>query len=170
MAKDKLEPNDTAATSTPGTWMPDEFLKAMGDGFSQIETILLGDPNDKEGGKVPVYCGVLLGPGAPITRDDPRTGESREQPTWSFHPITRMGPVENVTHVVPASYQVHAACQRVWDTAQKNDQVPVVGIVYMEQGKTRQGFRINRFRIFERYFLKSEAIRVGVGRQLNAAS
>lgn len=140
-------------SSTSGELAADVFAQLVGDGFASIETVLLGDPTE---GKQGVYVGELIGPGTPIEMEpDPKTGEVRTMPTWAFHPMAKtasggIGVVRNVTHVIPSSYVIHAALQRVY-AAVAPGKVAQVAMMYQGQGKTRRGFRLNNYRVFERY-------------------
>lgn len=152
----KNETKDIALPqSSNGEIATDLFAKLVGEGFASIETVLLGSKDD---GKQEMYVGELIGPGAPIEMEpDSKTGEVRTMPTWAFHPMAKdnnggIGVVRNVTHVVPASYVIHAALQRVHtEVLNKQGQVAQVALMYQGQGKTRRGYRLNNFRVFERY-------------------
>jgi hypothetical protein len=132
----------------PGLLSDDEF-GGMLSGFSSVDSVLIGDPDE---GKQARYIGLLIGPGTPIEMEaDQRTGEVRSMKTFAFHPMTPTGPVMNVTHVIPASYIVANACERIWAQAQTDGLDAVVGIIYDGKGKTRKGRQLNKVRIFERY-------------------
>lgn len=155
MAKNKEE---TALTNSPGVNLGKlendaAFAEFIGTGFASIETLIFGD---EEEGKTPRYVGVLVGQGAPIERTDETTGEVRQQKTFAFHPMTKLangeiGTAENVTHVIPASYMLAAACDRILAEAIKNNKKAVVGMLYRGQVKTRRGFRVNDIAVFEKY-------------------
>lgn len=157
MAKNETTKDIALPQSSSGEIAADLFARLVGDGFASIETVLLGDPAD---GKQAMYVGELIGPGQPIEMEpDQKTGEVRTMPTWAFHPMAKtdnggIGVVRNVTHVIPASYVVHAAVSRIHaqlvpgKTAQ-------VALMFQGQGKTRRGFRLNNFRVFERYVAAS---------------
>jgi len=150
MSKEQKETALTTPSSTTvGAFLPADFEALIGDGFASIETVLFGDPSD---GKLPFYIGRLIGPGAPIIMED----SENSQPTWSFNPVTRtkdgkLGIATNVTHIIPAAYMVHAACQRVFDKCQRTGETATVGVMFMGKGKTRKGRALNQFRIFEKY-------------------
>lgn len=124
----------------------------IGEGFAQIETVIFGEGD----GKIGRYVGQLIGHGAPIERADQGTGEVSAQKTFAFHPMTRtedgtIGAVENVTHVIPASYMMAAACDRILEEAQKRGKTAIVGLIYRGQVPTRRGFRVNDIGVFEKY-------------------
>jgi hypothetical protein len=137
----------------------DEFSRFIGDGFASIDTVLLGDPTQP--GKQPLYMGELIGPGEPIAmgEPDPKTGEVKMQPTWAFHPMGKVdgkpGVVRNVTHVIPASHVVHHACSRIDKESKEKGLAAIVGIAFVGQGQTRKGYRLNNFRVFEKYVPKA---------------
>ncbi len=141
----------------------EDFAGFISDGFSAIDTVVLGDP--KEPGKQPLYLGLLIGPGDPIERIDDRNGEVRTQPTWAFHPMAKLGtgqfgPVRNITHVVPASFVVNAACARIYKETTEGShkgQDAIVALAFQGQGKTRKGNVLNNFRVFEKYVPKMVA-------------
>lgn len=155
MAKNKEE---TALTNAPGVNLGKlendaAFAEFIGTGFASIETVIFGD--DAEG-KTPRYVGELIGPGAGIERIDAQSGEVRTQKTFAFHPLTKLasgeiGTAENVTHVIPASYMMAAACDRILSEAAKNNKKAIVGMLYRGQVKTRSGFRVNDIAVFEKY-------------------
>jgi hypothetical protein len=131
------------------------FADFIGEGFAQIETVIFGDEEDGNG-KCSRYVGQLIGRGAPIERIDQGTGEVRQQKTFAFHPMTRteggeIGAAMNVTHVIPASYMMAAACDRILDVAEREKKTAIVGMLYRGQVKTRAGFRVNDIAIFEKY-------------------
>lgn len=131
------------------------FAEFIGSGFAQIETVIFGDPEDGNG-KRPDYVGQLIGPGAPIERNDDKTGEVQFQKTYAFHPMTKnpdgtFGTVVNVTHVIPASYMMAAGLDRILAESQKSGKTAIVGMLYRGQVKTRRGFRVNDIAIFEKY-------------------
>lgn len=128
------------------------FADFIGSGFAQIETVIFG-PDDE--GKVARYVGQLIGPGAGIDRADDK-GEVRTQKTFAFHPMVKnpdgtYGAAVNVTHVIPASYMMAAACDRIVAEADKQKKTAIVGMLYRGQVKTRSGFRVNDIAIFEKY-------------------
>lgn len=129
------------------------FAEFIGSGFASIETVVFGA---EEEGKCARYVGQLVGVGAPIERTDSQTGEVRSQKTFAFNPMVRnsdgtFGAAVNVTHVIPASYMMAAACDRILQEATKNNKKAVVGMLYRGQVKTRSGFRVNDIAIFEKY-------------------
>lgn len=132
----------------------DVFSAFLGDGFASIDTVLIGA---KDEGKLSLYMGELIGPGEPIEMDpDPKTGEIRSMTTWSFHPLTRTsdgkpGVVQNVTHVIPASYQVQAGCARIHKLAQARGVRAWVAIAFLGKTRTRKGYNLNVIRVFEKY-------------------
>jgi hypothetical protein len=150
MASDKKETSlATNGTTTIGSFLPADFEALIGDGFASIDTVMIGAPDD---GKLPFYIGRLVGPGESISMNE---GES-EQKTWAFHPVTRtkdgkLGIAENVTHIVPASYMVHAACARIFKECERRGVSATVGLMFMGKGKTRKGRALNQYRVFERY-------------------
>jgi hypothetical protein len=149
MAKDEKSLVNRTETSVVGSFLPADFEALIGDGFASIDTVMLGHPED---GKLPFYIGKLVGPGAPVKMSD----TENEQPTWAFHPVTRLkdgklGIAENVTHIVPASYMVHAACQRIFDQCERTGRTAMVGVMFVGQGKTKKGRALNQYRIFEKY-------------------
>jgi hypothetical protein len=155
MAKDKTTDLATRTeTQVAGTYDLGEFEKLIGEGFASIESVLLGDPAD---GKQPVYIGQLIGPGSPIEMDpDPKTGEVRVMKTFAFHPMTRTddgrtGPALNVTHVIPSSFIVANACERIQAQAERDGKTAVVAFLYGGKRKTRKGYQVNDFRVFEKY-------------------
>jgi hypothetical protein len=150
MAKSEKPVTDLAPVSEvlPGLLSDDDF-GGMLSGFSSVDSVLIGDPDE---GKQARYIGQLIGPGTPIEMEpDQRTGEVRVMKTFAFHPMTPSGPVMNVTHVIPASYIVANACERIYAEATKNDKTAIVGIIYDGKGKTRKGRQLNKVRIFEKY-------------------
>lgn len=135
--------------SVPGSFLPADFEKLIGDGFASIDTVMLGDPED---GKLPFYLGELIGPGEPIQIND----SENVMPTWAFHPVTRtpsgaIGVAKNVTQIIPASYTVNAACARIWKECESKQLTAMVGTIYQGQGKTKKGRALNQFRVFEKY-------------------
>lgn len=144
---------DKGEMSTAGAFMPADFESFIaGGGFASIQTVMLGDPQD---GKFPFYIGRLIGPGADISIND---GETK-QPTWSFNPAVRtadgrIGYAENITHIIPASYMVHAACSRIFDKSQRDKVNAIVGMKYDGQGRTKKGRALNQYQVFEKYEAK----------------
>ena len=129
------------------------FAEFIGSGFASIETVVFGDEVE---GKCARYVGQLVGAGAPIERTDPNSGEVRTQKTFAFNPMVKnadgtFGAAGNVTHVIPASYMMAAACDRILLEAAKNNKKAIVGMLYRGQVKTRSGFRVNDIAIFEKY-------------------
>ena len=149
MAKnDKNTALVTTGDNVPGVLSDDEFGDFL-SGFASIDSVLLGDPND---GKQPRYIGQLIGPGTPIEMEpDAKTGEVRTMKTFAFHPMTKDGPVMNVTHIIPASYIVANACERIHMQAEKDGKTAIVGFIYQGKGKTRRGFQLNKVQVFEKY-------------------
>ncbi len=140
---------DKGEMTTPGAFMPGDFDAIISEGgFSAVETVMVGDPND--GGKIPYYLGDLIGPGATVRVQTP-DGKENDLPTWAFHPRTKAGSIQNVTHIMPASHQIHAACARIYDQAERTDSTATVGIVFEGRGKTAKGRALNRYRVFEKY-------------------
>jgi len=97
-----------------------------------------------------------VGTGAPIERTNAATGEVQVQKTYAFHPMVKngdgtIGVAMNVTHVIPASYMMQAALDRILSEAEKSGKKAVVGMLYRGQVKTRSGFRVNDIGIFEKY-------------------
>lgn len=127
------------------------FADFVGQGFAQIETVIFGDGE----GKTARYVGQLIGAGAPIERAD-KEGEVTFQKTYAFHPMTitdkgEIGAVMSVTHVIPASYMMAAACDRILSEATANKKTAIVGMLYRGQVKTQRGFNVNDIAIFEKY-------------------
>jgi hypothetical protein len=152
MAKDKslFTSTDLAPVSEvlPGSLSDDAFGNML-SGFSSVDSVLIGDPDE---GKQARYIGQLIGRGTDIEMEaDPRTGEVRSMKTFAFHPMTPSGPVMNVTHVIPASYIVANACERIEAQAKADGKTAIVGIIYDGKGKTRKGRQLNKVRIFEKY-------------------
>jgi hypothetical protein len=159
MSKEETALANLGPASVKGPTFED-FAKFIGEGFASVDTVVLGDP--KETGKQPLYLGMLIGPGEAIQRDDISSGEVRMQPTWAFHPMSKLadgkvGPVLNVTHVVPASFVVHAACARIYKEITEGGhkgESAIVALAFQGQGKTRKGNVLNNFRVFEKYVPK----------------
>lgn len=149
--------NSELEMSIPGSWMPESFLEQMGDGFSTIETVMMGAPDD---GKIPLYVGQLIARGDDIDVEapdsDPKAPKFSKLPTYVFKPITRRGVVQNVTHIVPASHQIAAACSRILAQAESVGKDVIVGMQYMGLMRTRKGRQLNRFQVFEKYVDKGE--------------
>lgn len=156
MAKDTKDltksQNGSGEMSIPGSWMPDSFLEQMGDGFSTIETIMMGAPDD---GKIPLYVGQLIARGDDIQVEAPDSSEKAPKfsnlPTFVFKPMTRRGVVQNVTHIIPASHQIAAACGRILSQAEASNKDVIVGMQFMGMMRTRKGRQLNRFQVFEKY-------------------
>jgi hypothetical protein len=154
MAKNKEE---TALTTGPGVNLGKletdaAFADFIGTGFASIETVIFGAEDE---GKTARYVGQLIGEGAGIDRNDDQ-GVVRTQKTFAFHPMTKLpngeiGTAENVTHVIPASYMMAAACDRILAEARKNNKTAIVGMLFRGQVKTRSGFRVNDIAVFEKY-------------------
>jgi hypothetical protein len=154
----KNDKNETALAPTLGLTLgkvTDDaaFADFVGDGFASVETVVFGD---EESGKVPRYIGQLIGPGAPIDRVNPKDGTVQTQKTFAFHPLTRtkdgtIGAAMNVTHVIPASYMMAAACDRILQVAKESGKTAIVGFIYRGQVPTRSGFRVNDIATFEKY-------------------
>lgn len=158
--KDKTATETALATLGPAAVEGptlETFTRIIGKGFSSIDTVLLGDPN--QGGKVPMYVGLLIGPGEPIEvgEPDPKTGVVNTMPTFAFHPVIdeNGGTVENVTHVIPMSHVPAHACARIFREVSEGGShagmKAIVGLVYIGKGVTRKGYQLNNFRVFERY-------------------
>lgn len=160
--QDDADENDeeTALTTkaTPqGAILPDEwssYFDKLG-GFASIETVLIGAPSDD---KIPMYMGLLLGPGQDIEMADTKKpdGSPATLPTWSFHPMGKngngdVGPVRNVTHIVPAPTSMHAAVARIWDVCQREKKEAIIGLIFLGKGVNRKGQPLNKYRVFERY-------------------
>lgn len=166
MAKDDKNKNEDIVKreertmSIEGTFDPAEFERFIGDGFAQIETVLFGRPTE---GKLPFYIGQLVGPSGTVdVGEEDEDGNKNKMPVWAFHPYGKLdqdaagkpvyGVVSNVTHTVPSTYMVDAACKRIWERCQRTGEVATVGIYFIGKsdipGKPRQ---MNRFKIFERY-------------------
>jgi hypothetical protein len=133
------------------------FAEFVGEGFAQVETVVFGaeEEGGRATGKCARYVGQLIGRGADIERAD-KEGEVRAQKTFAFHPMTRtaegeIGVALNVTHVIPASYMMAAACDRILSEAEKNGKTAIVGMLYRGQVPTRSGFRVNDIAVFEKY-------------------
>lgn len=131
------------------------FADFVGEGFAQVETVVFGDESEGTG-KCSRYVGQLIGLGAPIERNNPQTGEVQVQKTYAFHPMVKnadgtIGVAMNVTHVIPASYMMQAALDRILSESDKSKKTAVVGMLYRGQVKTRSGFRVNDIGIFEKY-------------------
>lgn len=150
MAK-KNEPETSivpANETLPGLLSDDDFGDML-SGFSSIDSVLIGDPDE---GKQVRYIGQLIGPGTPIEMEpDSRTGEVRTMKTFAFHPMTKEGPAMNVTHVIPSSYILANACERIHQQAEKDGTTAIVGIIYDGKGRTRKGRPLNKVRVFEKY-------------------
>lgn len=138
--------NEESQMTVVGSFMPDEMAEMMSDGFSSIETIMIGDGP----GKVSMYLGELLGPGAEVEVTAPDETVNK-LPTWSFHPVTKRGTVTNVTHVIPAAHQLHGALARVWEQSATLNKKAIVGIMTNGRIQTRKGRQLNTFRVFEKY-------------------
>ena len=87
---------------------------------------------------------------------NPATGEVQVQKTYAFHPMAKsadgtIGVAMNVTHVIPGSYMMQAALDRILAEAEKAQKKAIVGMIYRGQVKTRSGFRVNDIGIFEKY-------------------
>lgn len=141
--------NNTSLVLAPGEIAPTELDALLSDGFAESKIIKVGA---KEG-QVPAYVGKLVGPGRPIELKDDKTGEISEVPTWAFKPVTgKDGTVrENVTHVMMAPHSLNQELGRIFDTAQREGKKALVGVVYNGQLETRRGFRVNDYRIVEKY-------------------
>lgn len=133
------------------------FAEFVGEGFAQVETVVFGPEleGDRPTGKCARYVGQLIGRGADIERSD-RDGVVNSQKTFAFHPMTRtaegeIGVALNVTHVIPASYMMAAACDRILAEAEKNGKKAIVGMLYRGQVPTRSGYRVNDIAVFEKY-------------------
>ncbi len=113
-----------------------------------VDTILCGDPSD---GKLPAYIGELIGPGRSIEIADIKTGEIRQLPTWTFHPMLKDGVVRNVTHVIPSSHQLNADFGRIYDRCKTEGLVATIGVRYMGKERTRKGNQVNNYQVFERF-------------------
>jgi len=143
----------TKGTLTLGKLETDAaFADFIGSGFASIETVVFGDEAE---GKTPRYVGQLVGYGAPVERVDDQ-GVVRTQKTFAFHPMTKnpdgsFGAAVNVTHVIPASYMMAQACDRILSESEKNKKTAIVGLLYRGQVKTRSGFRVNDIAVFEKY-------------------
>jgi hypothetical protein len=138
--------------SVPGSWLPgeaDELISA--EGFSIIDTLMIGDPTD---GKVAAYCGEMVGPGEPVMVETP-DGKENTLPTWIFKPVTKTGVAANVTHVIPASHQVHAACARIYKHSTDNNLKAQVIISFLGRTKTAKGRSLNQFRVAEKYLTRN---------------
>jgi hypothetical protein len=148
MAKSR-ETTDLATTEAqPGALTDDEFDGLL-SGFSSVDTVLIGEPEE---GKQARYIGQLIGPGTPIEmQPDPNTGEIKSMKTFAFHPMTAKGPAMNVTHVIPASYIIANACERIGAQAEKDHKTAIVGLIYDGKGRTRMGRELNKVRVFEKY-------------------
>jgi hypothetical protein len=159
MAKDNAKDSALATkrdTTQLGTFLPSDFESFIaGEGFSSIETVMIGSPDD---GKFPYYIGRLIGPGADIEMDN-ADGKTSKLPTWSFHPAIKLdngkiGFADNVTHVLPAPYMIHAACVRIFEQANRSESHATVGLIFEGQQKTRKNRPLNRYRVFEKYSAK----------------
>lgn len=129
------------------------FAEFIGEGFAQIETVVFGN---EEEGKCARYVGQLIGNGAPIERIEKGTGVVQTQKTYAFHPMTRtesgeIGAAMNVTHVIPASYMMQAALDRILEEATKRQKTAIVGMIFRGQVKARSGFYVNDVGVFEKY-------------------
>ena len=167
--KDLTKASDTTdgEMTVPGSWMPASFLEQMGDGFSTIETIMMGSPDD---GKIPLYVGQLTARGEDVEVEAPDSKESAPKfsklPTFVFKPMTRKGVVQNVTHIVPAGHQIAAACNRILAQAKANNVDVIVGMQFMGTMRTRKNRQLNRFQVFEKYIPKGE----GTQKQLTSGT
>lgn len=123
-------------------------------GWSKVDTVLIGNPDD---GKQHIYIGTLIGPGEPIEmRPDPKTGEIRQLPTWTFHPLTqkdgdKWSVDEAVTHVIPAPYKVNQDCSRIFKLAEKIGKQPLVAMKYLGKVRTNNGVYVNDYDIREKF-------------------
>jgi len=129
------------------------FAEFIGSGFASIETVVFGDEVD---GKCARYVGQLVGAHLPSTRIDRGNGEVTNQKTFAFHPMVKntdgtYGAAVNVTHVIPASYMMAAACDRILQESKDKGKTAIVGMLYRGQVKTRSGFRCNDIAVFEKY-------------------
>ena|SRR5712691_1905828 len=160
MAKDEKKETGLATKDTTqvGTFLPSDFQSFMaGEGFARIDTVMIGHPDD---GKFPYYIGRIVGPGEPIEIQD--DGKKSILQTWSFHPMVKMadgriGAAENITHIVPASYMIHAACARIFANCQRDKKTAIVGLEYEGKGKTRKGRPLNQFKVYEKYLDEPKA-------------
>jgi hypothetical protein len=148
-----LTPRDESANSMsiPGTFMPADFEDFLSQGgFAQIDTVMIGEDE----GKIPMYLGRLLGPGAEVEVQAP-DGTENHLPTWSFHPLAKsssgIGVVENVTHIIPAAHQLHGALSRIYAHVQQTGKIATVGIMTNGRVQTKRGRQLNTFRVFEKY-------------------
>ncbi len=117
--------------------------------------MVFGDETEGTG-KCSRYVGQLVGLGAPIERAGAGLGEIQIQKTYAFHPMVKnadgtIGVAMNVTHVIPASYMMQAALDRIMSEADKAKKTAIVGMLYRGQVKTRSGYRVNDIGIFEKY-------------------
>ena len=150
MAKEKTV---TALVLSPGEMSPSDVDALLQDGFAETRIIKVGAKD----GQVPAYIGKLIGPGRPVPMADDKTGEVSNVPTWQFKPIAKKdGEVlENVTHVMMAPYALNQALGSIFDNTQSGGKhegkSALVGIVYNGQVDTRKGFRVNDYRIAEKY-------------------
>ncbi len=144
MAKDK---NETALV--PGSFSASDVADILADGFAESRVIKVG----AKPGQLPAYIGKLIGPGRAVEIKDDKTGEVSQVPTWAFKPVTAKdgGIQDNVTHVMLAPHQLHQELGRIFDTAQREGKTALVGVVYNGQVDTRKGFRVNDYRIAEKY-------------------
>lgn len=153
----KLEATSLAAAADMEAVFND-FIES-GD-VSIVGVVKLGEPGP---GRQDMYIGELIGPGEPIEmRPDPKTGEIRYLPTWTFHPLVKddagnMGVAKNVTHVIPACHQVNADCARAVKRAASENATAVLAFRYFGKVETRAGFRVNDIKCFEKYVPKAAA-------------
>ena len=143
-------------TKTVGRLATDAaFADFVGEGFAQVETVVFGDESEGTG-KCARYVGELIGTGTPIERPGIGLGEIQIQKTYAFHPMVKnadgtIGVAMNVTHVIPASYMMQSALDRILSESKQAGKKAVVGMLYRGQVKTRSGYRVNDIAIFEKY-------------------
>src|SRR5690349_16298077 len=159
MAENKKETSAIAktgdVTKSVGRLSTDAaFADFVGEGFASVETVVFGDETEGTG-KCARYVGQLVGEGAPIDRINDKTGVVQSQKTYVFNPAIKnadgtVGFAVNVKHVIPASYMMQAALDRILSEAKSSQKTAVVGMLYRGQVKTRSGFRVNDIGIFEK--------------------
>jgi len=148
MAKNKEE---TSSALVPGALenLDLNFAELLGDGFSESRVIKIGG----KAGQVGQYIGRIVGPGRDIEIKDDKTGEVSMLPTWQFKPVVATdGSVqENVTHVLPSPHVLNAEFGRIWDRCEREKVSCLVAVAYVGQVDTRRGFRVNDYRVAEKY-------------------
>jgi len=125
------------------------FEDVLGSGgFESVSVKRVGDPRD---GKDPFYLGLLKGPGEPFEMDaDKDTGEIKLLPTWVFQPMVKNPDgtyriADNVTHIVPAPYQINYDCSRIWKVCETDRVRAIVALRYDGVSRSRKGNNVNNY-------------------------